>query len=148
MDGVSVVSSASANEQQAEGERMKNVIVLAATNRPQDLDEAFRRRLEKRIYIPLPNEKGRKLLFEINLKGIKLAEEVNFDKLCKMTKGYSGADISNVCRDAAMMPMRRKLAEGHLNFDEIANINTDDLDVPISQKDFLEALKNIQKSVS
>lgn len=109
MDGVSVVSSASANENMQEGERSKNVIVLAATNIPWDLDEAFRRRLEKRIYIPLPNEVGRKVLFEINLKGIKINEDVNYDSLVKKTKGYSGADISNVCRDAAMMPMRRKL---------------------------------------
>ena len=115
MDGVSVVSSAGANEQQAETEGLKTVMVLAATNRPQDLDEAFRRRLEKRIYIPLPNEIGRKQLFEINLKGIKLAEDVNFDVLVKRTKGYSGADISNVCRDAAMMPMRKKILEGKLS---------------------------------
>lgn len=95
---------------------MKNVMVLAATNRPQDLDEAFRRRLEKRIYIPLPNEKGRKQLFEINLKGIKMSEDVKLDALVKKTKGYSGADIANVCRDAAMMPMRKKILEGKLNF--------------------------------
>lgn len=58
MDGVNSTSSASANEQDEEG-GSKNVMVLAATNRPQDLDEAIRRRLEKRIYIPLPNENGR-----------------------------------------------------------------------------------------
>lgn len=148
MDGVSVVSSASANEQIGEGDRIRNVIVLAATNRPQDLDEAFRRRLEKRIYIPLPNEKGRKALFEINLKGIKISEEVSFDILCKKTKGYSGADISNVCREAAMMPMRKKLLEGNINFDNMANFNHEDLDIPITQNDFIEALKNISKSVS
>ena len=96
---------------------MKNVMVLAATNRPWDLDEAFRRRLEKRIYIPLPNEKGRQQLFDINLKGIKLSEDVKFDGLMKKTKGYSGADISNVCRDAAMMPMRKKISEGKLTID-------------------------------
>lgn len=45
-------------------------MVLAATNRPMDLDEAIRRRLEKRIYIPLPTEKGRRELFKINLKGL------------------------------------------------------------------------------
>lgn len=56
-------------------------MVLAATNRPWDLDEAIRRRLEKRVYIPLPTPKGRKYLFEINLKGIDLNPSVNFDQL-------------------------------------------------------------------
>lgn len=148
MDGVAVASSASANENQAEGERIKNVIVLAATNRPQDLDEAFRRRLEKRIYIPLPSEGGRRQLFDINLKGIKVDTEVEFGRLVELSKGYSGADIANVCREAAMMPMRRKILEGNLNFDEISKINHEELDVPITMSDFLDALKNIQKSVS
>lgn len=112
------------------------------------MDEAFRRRLEKRIYIPLPSEKGRQQLFEINLKGIKTDEGIDWQELIKKTKGYSGADIANVCREAAMMPMRRKLLEGEVNFDEISKMNHDDLDVPITMADFNEALKNIQKSVS
>ena len=98
------------------------MIVLAATNIPWDLDEAFRRRLEKRIYIPLPNEKGRKVLFDINLVGINMNEDVKWDSLVQKTKGYSGADISNVCREAAMMPMRRRLLTGDLDFDEIVKI--------------------------
>jgi len=56
-------------------------MVLAATNRPQDLDEALRRRLEKRIYIPLPTENGRRELFKINLRGLKLAEDIDWEKL-------------------------------------------------------------------
>jgi katanin p60 ATPase-containing subunit A1 len=63
MDGVNSVSSAGANEQQDSEQASKNVMVLAATNRPQDLDEAIRRRLEKRIYIPLPTNVGRQQLF-------------------------------------------------------------------------------------
>lgn len=59
--------------------------------------------------IPLPTEKGRSELFKINLKNIDLDADINWDKLVEITDGYSGADISNVCRDAAMMPMRRKL---------------------------------------
>ena len=60
MDGVNSRSSASANEGD---EALKTVMVLAATNRPMDLDEAIRRRLEKRVYIPLPNEIGRRALY-------------------------------------------------------------------------------------
>ena len=73
---------------------------------------------------------------------------MDFGKLVEQSKGYPGADISNVCREAAMMPMRRKILDGNLNFDEISKINNDELDVPITMSDFLEALRNIQRSVS
>ena len=79
-------------------EENKFVIVLAATNRPWDLDEALRRRLEKRIYIPLPNEKGRRELLKINLKELKVQEGIDTEAIVKKTEGYSGADISNFCR--------------------------------------------------
>ena len=65
-----------------------------------------------------------------------------------MTKGYSGADIANVCREAAMMPMRKKLLEGNVNIELLAKMKNDDLEKPICMNDFLEALQNIQKSVS
>lgn len=87
-------------------------MVLAATNRPWDLDEAIRRRLEKRIYIPLPTAVGREQLFKINLKGVEVSADVDWSELIRVTDGYSGADLANVCRDAAMMPMRRKISEG------------------------------------
>ena len=84
-------------------------MVLAATNRPDDLDEALRRRLEKRVYIPLPAEEGRDQLLRINMKGLDLEEDIDWKKIVDKTEGYSGADITNVCREAAMMPLRRKL---------------------------------------
>jgi len=121
-------------------------MVLAATNRPWDLDEALRRRLEKRIYIPLPTEKGREQLFDINLKGIALDSDVKVDKLVKMTNGYSGADISNVCREAAMMPMRKELAKGK-SIMEIQAMK-EMAQIPLSMEDFEGAIKNISKSVS
>ena len=107
MDGATSTSSAGANS--ASDEQGKHIMVLAATNRPMDLDDALRRRLEKRVYIPLPEPEGRLQLFKINLKSVKLASDINWDKLVQMTEGYSGADLANVCRDASMMPLRKKL---------------------------------------
>eukprot|EP00471_Norrisiella_sphaerica_P004444 CAMPEP_0184483824 /NCGR_PEP_ID=MMETSP0113_2-20130426/5497_1 /TAXON_ID=91329 /ORGANISM="Norrisiella sphaerica, Strain BC52" /LENGTH=478 /DNA_ID=CAMNT_0026864445 /DNA_START=12 /DNA_END=1448 /DNA_ORIENTATION=+ len=74
----------------------KIVMVLAATNLPWSLDEALKRRLEKRIYIPLPNEKARIELFKINSRGLKIAEDVDYEELARSTEGYSGADITIV----------------------------------------------------
>ena len=89
-----------------------------------------------------------KQLFEINLKGCKLADDVNLDVIITRLNGYSGADISNVCRDAAMMPLRNAIAEGKLNIAEIATKKPEELDAAITQKDFLSAISAVQKSVS
>ena len=147
MDGVSTANSASANEQEEEADRKKTVMVLAATNRPQDLDEALRRRLEKRIYIPLPTSKGRQDLFNINLKGINIDEDVKTDKLTALTEGYSGADIASVCREAAMMPMRKEISNGK-SIMQIQEMKEDLANVALTMSDFEAALKNISKSVS
>ena len=149
MDGVGQASSAAANEKQDDQESRKNIIVLAATNRPWDLDEALIRRLEKRIYIPLPTQVGCSQLFKINLRDINLDSSIDWATLIEKCQGYSGADISNVCREAAMMPMRRRLLAGMSSFSaaEIENLQKD-IDIPLTMSDFEEALRNIQKSVS
>jgi katanin p60 ATPase-containing subunit A1 len=77
---------------------------------------------------------------------MSLDEDVDFNKLVALSKGYSGADITNVCRDASLMPMRRKLTEG-LDVMELAQ-RRDEMDIPLTQKDFIDALKNISPSVS
>ena len=76
----------------------KMVMVLAATNYPWDIDEALRRRLEKRIYIPLPCPMARASLLKINLKDVQIAEDLDLDEIAKNLHNYSGADITNVCR--------------------------------------------------
>jgi len=111
-------------------------MVLAATNRPWDLDEAIRRRLEKRVYIPLPNKTGRKRLFEINLEGMPLEDDVDWDILVDKTEGYSGCDLANVCREAAMMPMRRKLESGGFDIDHLEAAD-EDIEMPLAMGDFL-----------
>uniref|UniRef100_A0A8C7E030 Katanin p60 ATPase-containing subunit A1 n=1 Tax=Oncorhynchus kisutch TaxID=8019 RepID=A0A8C7E030_ONCKI len=138
MDGV---GGASENEDPS-----KMVMVLAATNFPWDIDEALRRRLEKRIYIPLPSAKGRVELLKINLKELELANDVDMAKIAEQMEGYSGADITNVCRDASLMAMRRRI-EG-LMPEEIRNISRDEMHMPTTMEDFESSLKKVSKSVS
>lgn len=101
MDGI---SSSAADASDAVAQR---VVILAATNFPWDLDEALRRRLEKRIYVPLPDFDARVNLFSHLTKEESLTADVDFETLARKTEGYSGADIRNVCRHALMEPMRR-----------------------------------------
>lgn len=75
-------------------------------------------------------------------------EGIDWDELVRITDGYSGADISNVCRDAAMMPMRRILAEGKHSIIEIAGMKEQYQSTPLNMQDFLDAIKNTSRSVS
>lgn len=101
MDGISSTQSAAETDADPDEAQNKVVIVLAATNFPWDLDEALKRRLEKRVYIPLPELEGRKELLRLSMKSVGFAEDVDLDKLAEATAGYSGADLANVCRDGA-----------------------------------------------
>eukprot|EP00062_Callorhinchus_milii_P015211 gi/632965225/ref/XP_007898785.1/ PREDICTED: katanin p60 ATPase-containing subunit A-like 1 isoform X3 [Callorhinchus milii] len=138
MDGV---GGASENDDPS-----RMVMVLAATNFPWDIDEALRRRLEKRVYISLPTEMGRAELLKINLRGVDVAPGVDVTIIAAKMKGYSGADITNVCRDASMMAMRRRI-QG-LTPEEIKALSKDDLQMPVTMDDFELSLKKISKSVS
>jgi len=124
----------------------KIVMVLAATNFPWDIDEALRRRLEKRIYIPLPNSNGREALLRINLREVEVAPELDLKLVADQLDGYSGADITNVCRDASMMSMRRKITG--LRPEEIRALPKEELELPVTIPDFEEAVKRCNKSVS
>ncbi|XP_044729489.1 katanin p60 ATPase-containing subunit A-like 1 [Chrysoperla carnea] len=123
----------------------KTVMVLAATNFPWDIDEALRRRLEKRIYISLPNENARETLLNLNLKNIKIKEDLNLQEIAAKLEGYSGADITSVCRDASMMSMRKKI-QG-LKPEEIRQIPKEEFDLPITYGDFIEAINKCNKSI-
>ncbi|XP_033864309.2 katanin p60 ATPase-containing subunit A-like 1 isoform X1 [Acipenser ruthenus] len=124
----------------------KMVMVLAATNFPWDIDEALRRRLEKRIYIPLPTAQGRAELLKINLREVDVETDVDLAVIAEQIEGYSGSDITNVCRDASMMAMRRRI-QG-LTPEEIRALSKDELQMPVTMEDFELALKKISKSVS
>jgi len=86
-----------------------NVIVMAATNRPDILDPALLRpgRFDRHVVIDLPDIKGRKAILEVHAKGKPLAKEVDFETIAKGTPGFSGADLANVINEAALLAARR-----------------------------------------
>lgn len=85
------------------------VIVMAATNRADILDKALLRagRFDRQIYVELPDIDERKAIFEVHLKGLKLGNDIDRDFLSKQTPGFSGADIANVCNEAALIAARK-----------------------------------------
>ena len=96
-----------------------NVIVLAATNRADVLDKALMRagRFDRQIYVDLPDIKERKQIFEVHIKPLKLAKDVNIEFLAQQTPGFSGADIANMCNEAALIAARKnKKAIHHQDF--------------------------------
>lgn len=86
-----------------------NVIVLAATNRAEILDKALMRagRFDRQIYVDLPDVRERKQIFEVHLRNIKKVDDLDIDFLAKQTPGFSGADIANVCNEAALTAARK-----------------------------------------
>ena len=117
------------------------VVTIGATNVPWEIDSAFRRRFQRRIYVPLPDEEARKIIFQINSKGIELDKNINFKKLSSKTNEFTGSDIANICREAIMAPIR-ELDSSNLIDDSSVKAR------PVTQKDYLNALNNVKKSVS
>ena len=96
-----------------------NVIVLAATNRADVLDKALMRagRFDRQIYVDLPDLHERREIFNVHIKSLKLAENVNLEFLAQQTPGFSGADIANLCNEAALIAARKgKEAIEHQDF--------------------------------
>ncbi|XP_072513854.1 spastin isoform X2 [Salminus brasiliensis] len=118
------------------------VLVMGATNRPQELDEAVLRRFAKRIYVTLPTEETRlKLLKNLLGKHGNPLTQKELSQLARMTDGYSGSDLTSLAKDAALGPIRELRPEQVRNMaaNEMRNIGV---------SDFLDSLKKIKKSVS
>ena len=132
-------------------EKNENIFIFACTNRPFDLDDAVLRRFQKAVYIPLPDYQSRKTMFKIFLKGNDYKNDINLDKLAKMTEGYNGSDIYNLCKESSYITLRKTIKESNSKIDENFfknKIIKNKLLSPISNEDFMEALKYSKKSVS
>jgi transitional endoplasmic reticulum ATPase len=113
-------------------QELNDVVIIAATNRPDILDTALLRpgRFDRIILVPVPEKKSRKQIFSVHLKGMPLAKDVDVNELVDKSEGYVGADIESVCREAAMLTLREDLKAKD-----------------ISMKYFLKALDKVKPSV-
>ncbi|XP_062203363.1 ATPase family AAA domain-containing protein FIGL1 isoform X2 [Phragmites australis] len=122
----------------------EQILLIGATNRPQELDEAARRRLTKRLYIPLPSSARAWIIRNLLEKdGLFMLSEEETSAICKLTEGYSGSDMKNLVKDASMGPLREALQRGV----EITKLDKEDMR-PVMLKDFENALQEVRPSVS
>ena len=113
-----------------------HVYVIGATNKPWKLDEPFIRRFQKRIYVPLPDKNARLRMLEILTRNIRLASDVNLEKLADMLKGYSGSDIRDIVQSAYIRTVRELFENGGQGDPR-----------PVSMKDFEEVIRHRKPSV-
>jgi len=122
------------------------VIVIAATNRPNAIDPALRRpgRFDREIEVPLPDKQGRLEILQIHTRHMPLAQDVDIELLAEMTKGYTGADLAALVREAAMHALRRYLPEIDIEKDRIPVEILEKM--VVKMEDFLSAFKEITPS--
>ncbi|MFC6835397.1 CDC48 family AAA ATPase [Halomarina ordinaria] len=126
-------------------EELEDVVVVAATNRPDLIDSALMRpgRLDRHVHVPVPDEEARRAIFAVHTREKPLADDVDLDSLARRTEGYVGADIEAVCREAAMIASREL----------ITSVDRDDIEgslgnVRITMEHFDRALDEVNASVT
>ena len=127
-------------------EPRQNTVIIAATNRPEAIDEALRRpgRFDREIVIGVPDERGRREILGIHARGMPLGDKVDLDELARQTYGFVGADLAALAREAAIEAVRRIMPR--LNLEE-KTIPPEVLDtLSVTREDFQEALKRVQPS--
>ncbi|MBW2998915.1 AAA family ATPase, partial [Candidatus Woesearchaeota archaeon] len=126
-------------------EDLTDVVVVAATNRPDMIDSALLRpgRFDRILLAPVPDEESREKIFEVHTKGMPLAEDVNVKEMARTSDGYVGADIEAICREAAILALRKNIKAKKVNknnFDDaMQKVH------PSVNKDIKEAYENLSK---
>jgi len=106
-------------QMQGVGKNNDNILILATTNTPWDLDPGIRRRFDKRIFVPLPDEKTREIIFKTSAGSF--GKNICFKQLAAKTEGYSGADINTLVNDALLIPVRELLRASCFRKNESSN---------------------------
>jgi len=122
------------------------VVVMAATNRPEDIDSALRRpgRFDRELRINPPAEEGRKEILQIHTRGMPLDKDVNFNEIANRTIGYTGADLEVLCKEAALKALKPHLRK-FKNMDE--KLPAEELDrIKVGREHFIDAMRNVEPS--
>lgn len=123
-----------------------NVVVIGATNLPDAVDPALRRpgRFDREIHLDVPDRNSRYEILQVHSRGIPLSSEVDFNEISERTQGFVGADIESLCKEAAMITIRRVLPdlEFYDELSEFKNVKS----FKVTMDDFLEALKKVSPS--
>jgi len=122
-------------------EELRDVVVIAATNRPDIVEPALLRpgRFDKLLYVPLPDLEARKEIYSIHTQKKPLANDVDLDKIAKITEGYTGADIAAVCNTAVMLAIREHM----IKYKNEEEIKKQVKDLKVFMKHFDEAMKKV-----
>jgi len=125
-------------------EGLKDVILLAATNRPDMLDPALLRsgRFGRHVEIPMPDKEARVEIFKIHLTNKPLSSDVDIDKMAQDLEGYTGADIQAICEEATLLTIRKAILNKNINTQDAASVKN----VKVSMAEFEEASGKILKS--
>jgi len=125
-----------------------NVVVIGATNLPSALDPALRRpgRFDREVSLDVPDRNGRAQILDIHTRGMPLDDDIEIEKLADLTHGFVGADIENLCREAAMKSLRKSLSEIEEADDELLLQKGEITPVKVGMGDFLDALKEVEPS--
>ena len=134
----------------------KNVFIIGATNRPDIIDSAILRpgRLDQLMYIPLPDEGSRMSILKANLRKTPVAKQVDIKLLAKITKGFSGADLTEICQRACKLAIRENIEADIKRTKErqkkglSMDIDDDDDNAEVGKKHFEEAMRFARRSVS
>lgn len=124
-----------------------NVVVIGATNIPDSIDPALRRpgRFDREIEINIPTKDARKEIFMVHTRGMPLTEDVKIDELLELTNGFSGADVSALCKEAALKALKRLMPK--INKETGNELSKEIMDaLVITKQDFLDALNVVEPS--